>query len=61
MRLARSFGALLLALIVAVALIKTAVVIPEACALLDPNGWLYWALGCGGGDTSGGGGSGAGD
>ncbi len=29
------------------------------CATLDPDGWLYWALGCGK-DSSGGGGSGAG-
>lgn len=31
----------------------------DLCATLDPDGWLYKALGCGG-DSSGGGGSGAG-
>lgn len=34
-------------------------VMSDACASLDPDGWLYWLMGCGK-DSAGGGGSGAG-
>jgi hypothetical protein len=52
-----------MALLVALVLATTAqvmdIVVPSTCANLDPDGWLYWLLGCGK-DSAGGGGSGAG-
>jgi hypothetical protein len=56
-------SALWMALLVALVLATTAqvmdIVVPSTCANLDPDGWLYWLLGCGK-DSAGGGSGGAG-
>ena len=50
---------LVVALLMAAPIVRTAVVIPNACMWLEPGSWLYRMLGCDG-EAAGGGGGGAG-